>query len=96
MSKSGQGSEYYITVFSNEGRLYQVEYAFKAVKSCGLTAIGIRGRDSVILLSEKKVQDRFIDPQTVTTIHKVTSKVGAMTIGLIRTLPLIKPIARTS
>ena len=85
MSKSGQGSEYYITVFSNEGRLYQVEYAFKAVKSCGLTAIGIRGRDSVVLLSEKKVQDRFIDPQTVTNIHKVNAKVGAMTIGLTRT-----------
>ena len=51
MSKSGQGSEYYITIFSNEGRLYQVEYAFKAVKTCGTTAIAIRARDAVVLLS---------------------------------------------
>ncbi len=64
MSKSGQGSEYYITVFSNEGRLYQVEYAFKAVKSCGLTAVAIRGKDSVILLSEKKVQVNIITFRT--------------------------------
>ena len=84
MRKGGQGHEYFITVFSPEGRLYQVEYAFKAVKTCGLTGVAVRGKDSVVLLSEKKVQDRFIEADTVTNIHNITPKVGVMTIGIRR------------
>eukprot|EP00919_Chromeraceae_sp_WS-2016_P006810 GHVR01015966.1.p1 GENE.GHVR01015966.1~~GHVR01015966.1.p1 ORF type:complete len:202 (-),score=15.81 GHVR01015966.1:477-1082(-) len=83
MSKSNQGHEYFITVFSPEGKLYQVEYAFKAVKTCGLTAVAIRGKDSVVLLSEKKIGDRFIDASTVTSIYNVTSKIGCLAIGII-------------
>ena len=31
------------------------EYAFKAVKSAGVTSIGVRGADSVCVVTQKKV-----------------------------------------
>ena len=36
-------------VFSADGRIYQVEYAFKAVQMYGQTSISIRGKDSVVV-----------------------------------------------
>ena len=32
-----------------------VEYAFKAVKAAGITSIGVRGKDSVCVVTQKKV-----------------------------------------
>lgn len=41
-------------------------------------------------------QDRFIDPNTVTSIHNVTPKLGALTIGLARTCLSTQLTAATS
>lgn len=78
---SGSGYDRNITVFSPEGRLYQVEYAFKAMKSAGYTAVGVRGVDSVCVVTQKKVPDKLLDPTSVTHLFPLSSRVGMVAIG---------------
>ena len=73
--------EYQTTVFSPEGKLHQIEYAFKAIKSCGLTSLAIRGSDSVVFVCEKKVDDLMIDPSTVSNLYMITPQIGALATG---------------
>ncbi len=55
----------------------------KAVKSTGLTSVGVRGATSVALVTQKRVQDKLVDASSVTHLFRLSSRVGCVMTGLL-------------
>jgi 20S proteasome subunit alpha 5 len=70
-----------VNTFSPEGRIFQIEYAFEAVKM-GATAIGIKTNEGVILAVEKKLPSRLMDPDSVEKIMEIDYHLGCASSGI--------------
>ncbi|MDS0281464.1 archaeal proteasome endopeptidase complex subunit alpha [Haloarcula onubensis] len=69
-----------ITIFSPDGRLYQVEYAREAVKR-GTASIGIRTSDGVVLAVDKRIRSPLMERSSVEKIHKADDHIGIASAG---------------
>jgi 20S proteasome alpha/beta subunit len=65
-----------LTVFSTEGKLYQIEYAFKAITAAGVTAIAVRGKEGVVIVGQRKIQ-----VNTHTNINQNTKTANSIRLG---------------
>jgi proteasome alpha subunit len=69
-----------ITIFSPDGRLYQVEYAREAVKR-GTASIGVRAADGVALIVDKPRRSPLVEQATVEKLHKADDHIGIASAG---------------
>ena len=70
------------TTLSQEGRIYQIEYATKKIENSS-TVLGIIFRDGVVLVSEKIKESKAIVPGSNPTIYSVAKHIGIAICGLL-------------
>jgi len=81
MSSIGTGYDLAASTFSPDGRIFQIEYAQKAVDNGG-TAIALRGKDGVVVGVEKLISSRLYEPVSNPRILNVDSHIGFACAGL--------------
>ncbi len=81
-----------IVVFSPEGRMYQVEYARKAVEKA-TTAVGVVFADGVVLIAAKLLQ-KLLVPESMEKIGKIDEHIGAAAAGILADARVLMEYAR--
>jgi proteasome alpha subunit len=71
-----------ITVYSPDGRLFQVEYAREAIKR-GTMSVGLKYKDGVLLMAEKKRRNRLAETNITEKLFKIDDSIGCVVAGLI-------------
>ncbi|KAI1846456.1 hypothetical protein JX265_005020 [Neoarthrinium moseri] len=70
-----------LTTFSPSGKLVQIEYALNAVNQ-GVTALGIKATNGIVLATEKKSSSPLADPSSLSKISLITPNIGMVYSGM--------------
>jgi len=68
------------SIFSPDGRMYQVEYAREAVKR-GTASIGVETADGIVIAADRRVHSDLIKPESVMKIHPVDEHIVISSAG---------------
>lgn len=78
---AGRAYDRALTVFSPEGRLFQVEYALEAVRR-GTLAVAVKSKEDVCLAAQIKVASILMDVNSIDKIFQVDEHIGVAISGL--------------
>jgi len=70
------------TIFSPDGRLFQVEYAREAIKK-GTTTVGLKFIDGIVLIVDKRIHSHLIEPDSIEKIFQIDDHIACATSGLV-------------
>ena len=93
VSQQTSGYDRVATMFSPDGRLYQVEYASKIVAQ-GTLGVGIKYTDGIILGADKKIPSKLLLPESIEKLFKIDEHIGAVSAGLVGDARRLVQIAR--
>jgi proteasome alpha subunit len=68
------------SLFSPDGRIYQVEYAREAVKR-GAPSLGIRTAEGVVLAAQRRTSSSLMEGDSIEKLHKLDDYLGAASAG---------------
>ncbi|MCY0849193.1 archaeal proteasome endopeptidase complex subunit alpha [Sulfuracidifex metallicus] len=95
LGPAAMGYDRAITIFSPDGSLYQVDYAFGAVKK-GWTTLGIKTNSGVVIASEKKRESRLLDLDNIEKVFIIDDHIGCSFAGLASDGRILIDYARTN
>lgn len=82
MQHQQMGYDRTATMFTPEGHLLQVEYAEKTVR-LGSTSIAMKCKDGVLILADKRIDDKLIVKESASKIYEIDSHIISSIAGIV-------------